>query len=472
MAEASVAAEESEFQNETQEVTGNVRQVEKDGKNGVVRDSSRRVIPRDFALRLVNKIISTSERELDEEIASSRVAALVYRNLKDPDMYFYFFDVAKLFLTREDEEKYAATLWTALLWHQDEFPEYKGFMEEITKEAVSRYYSGGQAMHEGEVNGREFSEYGFLIGEVFIQMMRMNSDFYNILSDLFGFLIRHEMDRNFRQKKKEGKKRGFSSRKKKKDEQPLVTKKLYDDIVDYVSCRGEFRSDTLNQKNPNEYIMILADRMRNTRRYVIQDIMNKNALEKKKLLEREFKEREASAEEVISAAEPFSRGLFLYWVEKRYNFKYLAVEKVRITLQILAITLGMGAVGAGFLGLQPLSLLEGIFVGGLMIGFAKTVCSRYFFAPYFPKDATTELEKEVGAFTPIFRKFSLIQVNSFLSKQIKNPTNRLLLHLLPEYVKYIFAVMPDQNDILLSKEEVREFMERMEVNLSKQQRSK
>jgi len=46
------------------------------------------------------------------------------------------------------------------------------------------------------------------------------------------------------------------------------------------------------------------------------------------------------------------------------------------------------------------------------------------------------------------------------------------LHLLPEYVKYVFAVMPDRNDILLSKEEINEFMERMEVNLTKQQRGR
>ena len=212
--------------------------------------------------------------------------------------------------------------------------------------------------------------------------------------------------------------------------------------------------------------------MRNTRRYVIQDIMNKNALEKKKLLEKEFREREASAEEVIMAAEPFSRGLFLYWVEKRYNFKYLAVEKVRITLQILGITMGMAAMGTGFLGLQPLTLFEGIFIGAIMAGFSKTICSRYFFAPYFPTDVTAELERKVGTFTPIFRKFSLIQMNSFLSKQVRNPDNHLLLHLLPEYMKYIFAVMPDRSDILLTKDETNEFMERMEVNLSKQQRLK
>jgi hypothetical protein len=212
--------------------------------------------------------------------------------------------------------------------------------------------------------------------------------------------------------------------------------------------------------------------MRSTRRYVIQDIMNRFALEKKKQLEKELREREASAEEVITAITPFKHGLYLFWLEKRYNFKYLAVEKVRITLQIIAIFLGLGAVGIGFLELAPVGLVEGALIGLMMIGYAKLFCSRYIFNPFYPKDVTVELEKDVGAFTPIFRKMSLPQMNSFMLKQIKEPDNSLLLHLLPEYVRYIFAVMPDRSEILMTKENINELMERVEVNLSKFQRGR
>ena len=64
----------------------------------------------------------------------------------------------------------------------------------------------------------------------------------------------------------------------------------------------------------------------------------------------------------------------------------------------------------------------------------------------------------VGKESSFFRS---TQINLFLSKQIKNPGNAPLLHLLPEYVKYVFAVMPDRNDILLKKEEINEFMENL-----------
>ena len=45
-----------------------------------------------------------------------------------------------------------------------------------------------------------------------------------------------------------------------------ASKKLFDDLVDYIHTRGEFKSDSLAQKNPNEFISGLADRMRSTRR--------------------------------------------------------------------------------------------------------------------------------------------------------------------------------------------------------------
>lgn len=428
-------------------------------------------IPKDFAQRVATKVVAINERELDEEVASQRVSALVHKNMSGADLLSYYIDMTEILLRGEETGKYAATTWAALVWHQEESPEYKAFYEDFLKVCIHGHRTADRPRFEVEETGKEFSTYAFIIGEVFIQMMKLNSDLYNILTEFFSFVIQHEMQKDLEKKQEETKKKTLL-RKKTTTETVVNTKKLYDDIVDYISQRGEFRSDTLNQKNPNEYILILADRMRSTRRYIIQDIMNKHALEKKRLLEKELREREASAEELIHASEPFSTGLYLYWVEKRYNFKYLAVEKVRITLQILSITAGLVAIGAGFLGYKSLNLVESMMVCIFMITYAKTVCSRYFFAPFYPKDVTADLEKEVSAFTPILRKMSLLQANSFINKQMKSDTNRLLLHLLPEYVRYIFAVMPDRSDLLLSKDEINEFMERMELNLTKFQRGK
>jgi hypothetical protein len=436
-------------------------------------EKQEKFIPKDFAQRLAAKITSINERELDDDLASSQVAKIVYQNMNSPEMYPYFMETIEALLKSEDDQRFAATTWTALLWHEDEHPEYRPFLEKVLERAVTGHIKADLPAHNDENIEGEFSAYAYHLGESFIQMMKLNSDLYNVLTDIYSHIIRHEMHSDLKRKKGESEKKRLISGKKKDPELEIVNpKKLYDDIVDYISQRGTFRSDTLNQKNPNEYIIILADRMRSTRRYVIQDIMNRFALEKKKQLEKELREREASAEEVITAVGPFKHGLYLFWLEKRYNFKYLAVEKVRITLQILAIFMGLGAVGVGFLELAPITLLEGMMIGVMMVGYSKLFCSRYVFNPFYPKDVTVELEKDVGAYTPVFRKMSLQQMSSFMVKQIKEPDNGLLLHLLPEYVRYIFAVMPDRNEILMTKENINELMERVEVNLSKFQRGR
>ena len=134
--------------------------------------------------------------------------------------------------------------------------------------------------------------------------------------------------------------------------------------------------------------------------------------------------------------------------------------------------LGVISIALGYLAIAPITMLEGGIICALMMTFSKLFCSRRHFHPFYPKDVTAELEADVGAFTPIFRKMSLVQMNAFMTKQIKAPENELLLHLLAEYIKYIFTVMPDKNDILLSKEEINEVLERVELNISKFQRGR
>lgn len=440
-----------------------------DQENMEFEEVEPRAVPKDFSLRVATRITAISEREMDESVASSRISDLLYRNLKDPDMHSHFMDVVDLLLSNEETEKYAATTWASLIWHEDEHPEYRAMLESVIKSMADGHILNTRPSIEHEDTGKYFSAFATTIGEVFIQMMKVSSDLYDLVTDIYTLIIRLEMARDFNRKEEEERRKKGGPRRK-KDTRNYNNKKLYDDIIDYVSQRGDFRSDNLNQKNPNEFIIVLADRMRSTRRYVIQDIMNRQALEKKKQLEKELREREASAEEVIMAAKPFNHGLYLYWVEKRYNFKYLAVEKVRITLQVLGFMMGIGAVGASYLQLAPLSLMESLMITVQMLLYSKAFCSKFFFLPFYPKDVTAILEEEVGVFTPIFRKMSGDQMTSFVNRQIRHPDNGLLLHLMPEYFKYIFAVMPDRNNLLMSKDELNEVMERVELNISKFQR--
>ena len=427
-------------------------------------------VPDDFAERLATKVIVINERELDDAKVSKKTANLLYRNVSSPDMLMYFPKAIEYLLEGEDLERYAAIAWVAIVIHGEDYPEYKLFVSDLISLIVQGYKSNKRPDFQVEFKNKDFSAYAHDFGEVFISMMRINNELYDVITELFGGVIKKEMaDEELLAQAESDVNKKISLAVKKKKDGDGVSKKLYDDIIDYVSYRSEFRSDSLNQKNPNEFIIVLADRMRATRRYIIQDLMNKRTLSRKKQIEKEWGEREASAEEMISAGVPFKKGIHLFLEEKRYNFKYLAVEKVRVTLQVSAVILGIGAClwgfvkgGWGHLGIGGFTLI-------FMMFYSKIVCSRVFFIPYYPIDVSNELEQEVGAFTPVFRKFSAKQLNNFLTRQIKDPKNSDVIQLIPEYFKYIYAVVPEKDKLLIGTEEFQACIEQYEINLSKGQ---
>jgi hypothetical protein len=246
-----------------------------------------------------------------------------------------------------------------------------------------------------------------------------------------------------------------------------ASKKLFDDVVDYIHARGEFKSDSLAQKNPNEFIAVLADRMRGTRRYVIQDIMNRQTLQRKQQAEKELSERLAGAEDIILAKEPFKRAIQLFWTEKRYNFKYLSVEKVRVTVQVLAILVGLIYFLGGYLNVYGMHWTEGIAVAFGMYLFARVAVSRRAFKRFFPHDVSKELETVVGSFTPTLRKMSKEQLDAFLIRQVRDPDNHKILHVVPEFIKYIFAIMPDRKNMIVTLDDLSDVMENLETDVAR-----
>lgn len=447
---------------------------QKKGPLSRAQKEKRQIVPRDFARRVSSKIISINALEPDETEASNKTASLVYRNMGEGKLYAQFIELIEIFLSEEEHQKLGGTTWVSMLWQEEEHPEYIEFLKEVLRQTIEWHIYGEKPQIIEESSGKPFSAYAFTLGESFIQMMKLNSDLYDFITIILGDIIHIEMEREHaKSKEKEKEKKRKISGKKPNPEKSIVNvKKLYDDVIDYVSQRGEFRTDTLNQKNPNEFILVLADRMRSTRRYIIQDIMNRFALERKKQLERDLKEKEATAEEIIIVSKPFIHGLNLYWVEKRYNFKYLAVEKVRIATQVFGMLLGVIAIAIGYVEVLNLSMIESLIAGGMMFGVSKTICSRKMFDKFYPVDVTEDLEKNVSLFTPVVRKMSQGQLYSFFHMQIRNENNAPLLHLLPEYVRYIFSVMTDRKNLIITRDETSEMMDHLELKVSRIQRGR
>ena len=424
-------------------------------------------LPPDFASRIATKIVFTSERERDPDEALEKISTMLLRNVGRRSRIHYFIDILEVLEDDRETHRFAGLSMVSVVLDRQDNPPFEKFLDDVLDQMIDDHQTETKPPYQLEYRRKHFSAYARILGECFIAMMDLNSELYEVASNIFSLLIRKEM--TLEQEAKEGQSTPSRRISVSGDGQAgnKFGKKLFDDLVDYCHSRGEQRSGTLQQQNPNEYISVLADRLRGTRRYVIQDILNTQALERRKEAEKELGERLAGAEEIIMGKDAFSRGMNLYWTEKQYNFKYMAVEKIRITIQVLAMVLGVGHFLVGYLGLAGMVWWEGVITTVAMYLFARFFGSRQFFSKFFPDDVTKELEVVVGSFTPTLRKMSLEQLDTFLVRQVRNRGNLKIVTILPEFIKYVFAVMPDRRNVVVQREELNDCLQNVEVEIAR-----
>jgi len=248
--------------------------------------------------------------------------------------------------------------------------------------------------------------------------------------------------------------------------------KLYDEMIDYLADRSLFKADPMSgdEGNPNEHIEILCERLRSARRYVMQEVINERALEKKKKIEMELENQLASAEEIVMVSPHFTEGVAFFVQEKRYNFKYLAIEKIRITLQLLGSIIGAIYFLLGYLDIWGVQWLDGLVVCLLMLAFVRLIASRKQFHFFYPKDVSKELEERCTAFLNVMRNMSQEQLENFIIRQIKLEENQKYLSMVPEFMKYLYAIMPDRKSMMITVDELSELVENSEIEVAKQLR--
>lgn len=442
--------------------------MESQTQGGPKDKGSEREVPDDFYQRIATKIVVTLERERDPEAALQMIGNLILRNLEAEGRHIHFVRAVDTLLEEEESKRYAALSYVSIAMDAESNTRHEFFLNEVLDLLIDDHSHIVRPPETLEGTRKQFSVYARHLGDVFTKMIDMNSDLYEVIGQIFSMIIRKEMAiERARQEAPDVGSRRLSMA---ASEGPRAAKKLFDEIVDYIHARGEFHSDSLNQQNPNEYMGMLADRMRGTRRYVIQDILNRQALNKKKEVERELSEKLAGAEEIILTRDSYKRALHLFWTEKLYNFKYLSVEKVRVTVQVLAIIVGIVYFLIAYLGILGLIWWEGIIIALSMYIFSRFMCSRRAFRRYFPDDVSKELEVVVGSFTPTIRRMSKDQLDNFLVRQVRDPESLELLPIFPEFVKYLFAVMPDRKSAIVTLDELGEIMENVELDIARTMR--
>jgi len=420
-------------------------------------------IPENFAGQIARDVMVLFQKQMDPEVAAVEASSYLWKNAGTPEKVSYFVDATELWLeSGTSGDKFAALSWNGLVTQSVNNQDYDTFLRMMIVAILDGYYS----LQKPDIDYKEkrFSTYTSIIANTFIRMVELNPASEAGASEIFTILVHSEMDLEARSQAEEDE-TGSSTI-------PTDMQKLFDEMIDYLHDRGMFKSNPMagEEANPNEHIEVLCERLRGTRRYVMQEVINERALEKRKKLEMELENQLASAEEIVMVAPQFTEGMAFFVQEKRYNFKYLAVEKIRMTLQLLGSITGAVYFLLGFMGVWGVHWIDGMVVCLVMLIFVRIAASRKQFQFFYPTDISKELEDCSTAFLNIMRNMSQEQLEQFLVRQIKLERNQKYLAMVPEFMKYLYAIMPDRKSMVITVDELSELVENSEIEVAKQLR--
>ena len=420
-------------------------------------------IPENFAGQIARDVMVLFQKQMDPELAAVEASSYLWKNAGTPEKVSYFVDATELWLeSGTSGDKFAALSWNGLVTQSVNNQDYDTFLRMMIVAMLDGYYSLQKP--DIEYKEKRYSTYTSIIANTFIRMVELNPASEAGASEIFTILVHSEMDLEARSAAEEDE-TGSSTI-------PTDMQKLFDEMIDYLADRGMFKSNPMagEEANPNEHIEVLCERLRGTRRYVMQEVINERALEKRKKLEMELENQLASAEEIVMVAPQFTEGMAFFVQEKRYNFKYLAVEKIRMTLQLLGSITGAVYFLLGFMGVWGVHWIDGMVVCLVMLVFVRIAASRKQFQFFYPTDISKELEDCSTAFLNVMRNMSQEQLEQFLVRQIKLERNQKYLGMVPEFMKYLYAIMPDRKSMVITVDELSELVENSEIEVAKQLR--
>jgi len=420
--------------------------------------------PENLAGQIARDVMVIFQKQLDQEMAARESSSYILKIAgSSKEKVSQFFDATEMWIdSGVTADKFAALSWMGLVSQGSENQDFEKFLRMMIEVILDGYYNLEKP--DIEFKEKSYSSYASIIGNTFIRMVDLNPANESIASEIYSILVHDEMVMEGESQAHEEEK-GHSII-------PTDMQKLYDEMIDYLADRSLFKADPMSgdEGNPNEHIEILCERLRSARRYVMQEVINERALEKKKKMEMELENQLASAEEIVMVSPHFTQGVAFFVQEKRYNFKYLAIEKIRITLQLLGSIIGAIYFLLGYLDIWGVQWLDGLVVCLLMLAFVRLIASRKQFHFFYPKDVSKELEERCTAFLNVMRNMSQEQLENFIIRQIKLEENQKYLSMVPEFMKYLYAIMPDRKSMMITVDELSELVENSEIEVAKQLR--
>ena len=421
-------------------------------------------IPESFAKDLATRMVVLFEKEVDPKAAAVTVSDFVYTSTNTLKKLPYFIDALEMLLDNEQTQRFAALSWVALVNESVNTEDYVGYVQDMLDYLLESFYNMEKS--DVEIGDRKFSGTSYVICEIFSKMFDMNKNHGDVCSEIFTLLIRKEMVIEAQEDAEYEARSGRTGSKKARKKRL----RLYDEVINYLQVKSQFKQNQMSSENPFEFLGVLVEKLKATKRYVSQEILNARAAEKKKQLETELQNRLASAEELVMGVDSFTDGLGFFVKERKYNFKFLAVERVRLALQLTGSIIGACYFLLGYVGMYGIDWVNGTVVCITMLLFSRIMTSRKRFSDFYPKDVSKELETCSTGFIDVFKHMSRGQLEFFLSKQIRFDRNQIYLKMLPEYVKYLYAIMPDRKSMLMDVKELSGLVESIEIDVSKKLR--
>ena len=416
-----------------------------------------------LASQIARDVMVIFQKQLDVETASKEACKYILKTANTREKASQFFDATEMWVdSGPATDKFAALSWIGLVNQSSEDVEYEKFLRVMIERILEGYYNLEKP--DIEFKEKRYSSYTSVIGNTFIKMVDINPSNESTASEIYSILVHDEMVMEGESQAHEEEK-GHSII-------PTDMQKLYDEMIDYLADRSLFKADPMSgdEGNPNEHIEVLCERLRSTRRYVMQEVINERAAQRKKKLEMELENQLASAEEIVMVSPHFTEGVAYFVQEKRYNFKYLAIEKIRITLQLLGSIVGAIYFFLGYLEMWGMKWLDGLAVCLIMLVFVRIIGSRKQFKYFYPEDVSKELEEKCTSFLNVMRNMSHEQLENFILRQIKLEENQKYLTMVPEFMKYLYAIMPDRKSMMITVDELSELVENSEIEVAKQLR--
>ncbi len=430
----------------------------------------RRPLPPDFHQRIASKIVLFFERDTQLSSASKHLQNLFMRNIWTQDRLYMFFDAIEMLLNT-DEENVFSGLGLLAVSSDENNKAASAFFQDLLQQLIDDHRNRTKPVYDVDpLKGFQFGYYARVLGDGLISLALINrmeeASIY-----FYSRLIRQELSReedllNLMQMQREDLEEGESKEGTTEEGNPLQAgKHLYDEVIDFVVARAHV-SETLRGSENQESMIGLADRLRTARAYMIQTLVDAQMLRRRRKTLKELSSRAASAEDLVYLKEAVEKSLKLFFLQRQYSYYYIIAQKMRLFIKSFSSFWGIAIFLMGYLDVFDILWWQGMVVGIGTVLFGWVMGNDRVFKPFLPQNHSSELEVMLTSASPIVRRTTFLQMEHLILHLLHEPELHTVMPVLPEFMRYLFYVIPLKHKMLLKRGEIEHLLRELDFESS------